>query len=152
MEKEKVFRSRISILLIVFILATFIPISKFLFQDTINTGTYIVSGSFLFITLFSIGIRYVILKDKLSIKIFWFIPIGSALISEIVTIERSYNPLSSPAISLKRLKITFDKGWSWLISPTREQKFIEELRVINPYIHVSIPAKRGRWRIQDWDI
>lgn len=152
MEKKKVFRSRISVLLSGFILATFVPVSLPIFQEGFNTGTYILCGSFLFIFLLSIGMRYVILEDKLFIKIFWFIPTGSAAISEIVTMERSYNLISSPAVSLKRLQITFARGWSWLISPVREQDFIKELMAINPHIHVNVPVKKNLWRVQDWDI
>ena len=152
MEKKRVFRSRISVLLSGFIIATFIPISMPMFQEGLNTGTYILCGSFVFIVLLSVGIRYVISGDKLFIKIFWFIPTGSAAISEIVSMERSYNPFSSPAVSLKRLQISFTGGWSWLISPAREPEFIEELKVINPRINTNVPIKKGIWRIQDWDI
>jgi hypothetical protein len=98
------------------------------------------------------GIRYVISGDKLFVKI-WFIPCASAEISKITSVERSYNPLSSPTASLKRLRIDFmNKKSFWLISPAQEQKFIEELKAINPSIHTNAPNRKGTWRIQDWDI
>lgn len=152
MEKKKVFRSRISVLLTVFTLAVFVPLSIPMFQEEINTGVYMFGGVFLFVVLLPAGMRYVISGNKLYVKIFWVIPSGSADIEEIAVIERSYNPLSSPAVSLKRLQITFAKGFSWLISPAREQEFIAELKAINPYISVNVPVKKGLWRVQDWDI
>lgn len=61
-------------------------------------------------------------------------------------------PLSSPAVSLKRLCIGFANERSWLISPVREEEFIEELKAVNPDISVNVPSKKGIWRIQDWDV
>ena len=41
---------------------------------------------------------------------------------------------------------------SVLISPDREQEFIEELKAVNPGIYVNIPESKGIWRFWDWDI
>jgi hypothetical protein len=103
-----------------------------------------------------LGIRYIISGGKLEMKL-WMIPCGSVEIANIISVERSYNPLSSPAASLKRLCIKYRKEKAKypdmvLVSPVREQEFIEDLRTINPDIHVNVPVKKGRWRIQDWDI
>jgi hypothetical protein len=70
-------------------------------------------------------------------------------------VERSYNPLSSPAASLKRLRIGLGgkaKFPYMLISPVKEQEFIEELKAVNPDIYVRVPDKKGIWRVHDWDI
>ena len=76
--------------------------------------------------------------EKLYLKM-WFIPNGSRDIKDIVSVKRSYNPLSSPAGSLKRLNIHFASGSTfWLISPVREKGFVEALRAINPKIEVYI--------------
>ena len=80
---------------------------------------------------------------------------GSIEISYISSVKRSYNPLSSPAASLKRLRIDLIGGsiFSYtLISPVREQEFIKELKSLNPNIMINVPDKKGIWRIQDWDI
>jgi len=152
-KSAKVFRTRVSVLLNGFILALFIP----LFVQSINYQTnetmYILGGSFLFIVLIFAGMRYVISDGMLCLKM-WFIPSGSTKISNIVSVERSYNPLSSPAGSLKRLRISFKKGSKYpfmLISPVREKEFIEELKTVNPDINVKIPDKKGMWRFWDWD-
>ena len=80
---------------------------------------------------------------------------GSIEILNISSVKRSYNPLSSPATSLKRLRIDLIGGYIFsytLISPVREQEFIQELKSLNPNIMINVPDKKGLWRIQDWDI
>ena len=148
---KKVFRSRISVLLLGFLLAVFIIVSIPIIKYMIFSGLLIMGGTLLFIVLLFSGMRYIISGDKLYVKI-WIIPIGSVKIADIVSIERSYNLLSSPASSLKRLRLGIRNGAYMLISPVREQEFIETLKTINPNIHVNIPVKKGAWRIQDWDI
>lgn len=153
-EEKKVFRSRISVLLLGLILAIFIPVSLPMFQHKIYSGMCILGGTFAFIVLLFTGMRYIISGNKLYVKI-WMIPIGSVKISDIVSVERSYNPLSSPAGSLKRLRIGSGKRTKYsymLISPVREQEFIEDLKAINPNISVHVPIKKRVWRIHDWDI
>ena len=83
-------------------------------------------------------------------------------ISAIVSVERSYNPLSCPAASLKRLKIRFKEGYKVpnivpyaLASPVCEQEFLETLKKYNPDIYIRVNDKKGWhriYRIWDWDI
>lgn len=150
-KEKKVFRSRVSILLVAPLLAIFIPITIPMIKDVIISEILIVSGMFLFIALLFFGIRYIISDDTLYMKI-WCIPSGSVKISSITSIKRSYNPLSSPATSLKRLRLDFRKSEKYpymLISPVRETIFIEELKAVNPDIKIEVPIKKGIWRIQD---
>ena len=160
---KKVFRSRISVLLLGFLLAVFIPCTIPMIRYMIIQGLYIMGGTLMFIIFSLTGFRYVISGNKLYLKV-WFIPMGSADISHIISVERTYNPISSPAASLKRLCIRFKKGviysnwltWqcvpNWLVSPVREQEFAEELKSFNPEIYIKISDKKGKWRLQDWDI
>ena len=151
---KKVFRSRQSVLLITFILVIFVPCTIPMIKHVIIPGLLIMGGTFLFMVLLFCGMRYIIAEDKLFVKI-WIIPSGSVNIADILSVERSYNPLSSPAASLKRLRLGFKKKAKYpymLISPVREKEFIEELKKINPDICVNVPEKKGIWRIQDWDI
>jgi hypothetical protein len=153
-KEKKVFRSRISVLLIGFILAVFIPCTIPMIKYMIISGLLIMGGTFLLMVLMFSGMRYIISGDTLYVKI-WFIPSGSVRISSITSIKRSYNPLSSPAASLKRLRLDLRKSEKYpfmLISPVRETEFIEELKAVNPDIAVNVPVKNGIWRIQDWDI
>jgi len=154
---NKVFRSRISVLLLGFILAIIIPgiipmIKHAIISGVLTKGLCIKAGVLLFMAFLFCGIRYIISGEKLYLKM-WFIPNGSVNIADIVSVERSYNLLSSPAASLKRLSINFKTGrMFWLISPVREKEFIDELKAINPNISVKVPKKKGLWRIWDWDI
>ena len=63
------------------------------------------------------------------------------------------------ASSLKRLCILFEgrgkfqhRMLDWVISPVREQEFIEALKVADPDIYINVPIKKGIWRFGDWDI
>lgn len=62
-------------------------------------------------------------------------------ISTIHRIEESRNPLSSPAASMDRLEIGYNKFNSILISPKEKQKFIEEMLKINPDVIVKYRKK-----------
>ena len=149
--QPKIFRSRISVLLILFILAIFIFTSLSIFQERDSRGAYIFGAIFLIMMFLFTGVRYIISGDKLFVKM-WFIPMGTIKILEISSINRSYNPLSAPAVSLKRLALYRYRNLSALISPVREQEFLEELKTINPRIKINIPTPGSAWRIWDWDI
>jgi hypothetical protein len=153
--ERKIFRSRISVELIALILVLYMPAVIPMIIYGINLGLYILGGTLLFCAFIFGGIRYVIADDKLYLKM-WIIPNGSVKISDILSIERSYNPLSAPAASFKRLCIRFKKGSKkhpyWLISPVREQEFLDILKSINPDIYVRVPAKKKKWSLGDWDI
>jgi len=155
METKKVFRSRISVLLVGLMLAALLPCCIIpMIKYPFSPGFYVHGGILMFVIFIFGGMRYVISDGKLFLKM-WIITSGSVKISDIIVIERSYNPLSSPAASLKRLQLVFGKGAKFpvaLISPVREQEFIEELRMVNPNILVRVPVKKGIWRIWDWDI
>jgi len=109
---------------------------------------------FLLLVFLFTGTRYIISGSTLSLKI-GFICGWSVNIADILSVERSYNPVSAPAASLKRLRIDFSKRKKYsylLISPAREQAFIKALKKFNPNLCVHLPEKKGIWRIQDWDI
>jgi len=146
------FRSRISVLLVLFLLVIFIPVCIPAIKQGSYQAFYVLGPCLLFIFFILLGIRYIISGEKLFVKM-WFIPFGSRDIKDIASIKRSYNPLSSPASSLKRLSIHFwSKSSYMLISPVREAAFIEALKAINPTINVRIPETKGKWRFWDWDL
>ena len=89
-----------------------------------------------FVCFLWFGLKYVLDNKVLLVKIGPII-IYRIAIKEIVSVNRSFNPLSSPAASLKRIKIDFKKG-STLISPVREKEFISDLRKMNPSIYCGI--------------
>ena len=100
----------------------------------------IVNGVWLLIFLaawrFQKGLRYRINDDHLIISLGGYI-IDKIDVRTIEKVRRTYNPLASAAISLKRLAI-YKTGnqLAALISPTPEKAFIEVLIKMNPNIQV----------------
>jgi hypothetical protein len=99
-------------------------------KHSITPGLVTIGGVFLFILFLLSGIRYIIYDQKIYIKV-WMFSCGSIEISDIIG----------------------GSIFSYiLISPVREQEFIQELKSLNPNIVINVPEKKGLWRIQDWDI
>ena len=152
--ERKIFRSRISVLMLVFLLAIYSPICFGLFKNKVYDGFFTMSGILLFVIFFGFyGMRYIISENILYLK-WWFIPLKEVDVTYIESVKRTYDPISAPASSIKRLLIKF-KGLSFssfMISPVREEEFISELKAINPDIEINVPIKKGIWRFWDWDI
>lgn len=148
------FRSRVSVLLLLFILAAIAPV--FLFDDgkddmaELITAYSILFSSIGLVVVMLFAIRYEIGKDYLIIRIG---PINMSRIklTDIQKVERTYNPLSSPASSLKRLYIRAE-GTDAIVSPVDEKEFVRLLKARNPNIEVNISDKEGWWRFWDWDL
>lgn len=65
-------------------------------------------------------------------KLKWVVNINS-----IVSIEKSNNPMSSPALAIfDRIKIVYDNG-SLLLSPRKKKEFIKALKVVNTGISLQ---------------
>ena len=126
---KKVYRSRISVLRVGFILGVLIPAVIPMVKHSITPGLVTIGGVFVFIMFLLSGIRYIIYDQKIYIKV-WMFSCGSIEISDIIG----------------------GSIFSYIISPVREQEFIQELKSLNPNIVINVPDKKGLWRIQDWDI
>jgi len=148
----KVFKSRISVLLLGFIAAIFAYPAITVFHYKEYSGLYFLGVTLLIIFLLLFGTRYILSENKLYVKICWIIHFVSMDIKDIVSVERSYNPLSSPASSLKRLRINSIGARGVYISPVSEQEFLYILKKINPGIQASVSDKKAWYRIWDWDI
>lgn len=77
-------------------------------------------------------IKYVL--DGTILKVWW-------IEIDILSIKRIYktnNPLSSPALSLGRIAVVYNKYDEVLISPKLKKEFVDELLKINPNIVVDI--------------
>ena len=100
------------------------------------------------------GIRYVISDDKLYFKV-RSVSFLAYDITDIVLVKRAYKIVSScatSAASLKQLHISLRNGTYYLISPVREEEFIEELKAVNPGIQVAVIDKKEKCSIWNWDI
>ena len=152
MEKKK-FRSRVSVALLIFVFLCCFSVFPFMPPHSISlTIMIIMCSTFAFCLFIMFTTNYVIQGDVLIAKC-----CGQSIninIHEIESIKRSYNPLSSPASSLKRLCVnkTIHK-WSYtLISPVREEEFLAILKEINPNIIIEVNDKKSVLRFWDWDI
>ncbi|MEG0697900.1 MAG: PH domain-containing protein, partial [Algoriella sp.] len=58
-------------------------------------------------------------------------------INSITKISKTNNPISSPALSLDRIEIFYNKYDSVIISPKNEQEFIQDLQKINSSIIID---------------
>ncbi len=70
--------------------------------------------------------RYTLSEDQLVVQcgpFKWRIPLA-----EIIEITPTSNPLSSPALSLDRLRIEYGEGSSLMISPCKKQQFIDDIK------------------------
>lgn len=140
--------------LLLFILVMFTPI-LFLTKGNVGSGELVaaiatIAGSLAIVLLLLLGMRYEVSDSTLSIKL-GPVNYGKIPLSEITSVKRSYNPLSSPASSLKRLLVK-SKSKSVLISPAQEKEFIQLLKTRNPQIKVVVNDKNDWWRFWDWDI
>lgn len=72
-----------------------------------------------------VSTRYSMSENELFVRcgpFKWTVPIA-----EITKIERTRNPLSSPALSLDRLRIDYGPGRSIMISPEPRKAFLQQL-------------------------
>lgn len=82
-----------------------------------------------------LSINYKIDKDNLNIKCAFLVN-ENVEIKTIRSITETYNPLSSPAASIDRIEIMYNKFDSVLISPKKKKEFIEDILKINPNIKI----------------
>ena len=163
--EKKVYRSRISVLLIVIILVFCLPV--LIRMIIVYSGFYIIAGIFGIFMVFALlalrSVYYVLTDKEMQIYYLWGIiskPFGKIDISAITSVERSYISMYSTAASLKKMRFHFKTGykgycpWGYdlLISPVREQEFLETLKTLNPNIQINVTNKTGWWRIWDWDV
>ena len=128
----KIYKSKIDWWLIILILILFgYPI-----VDGILSKEYVLSlvfGLILIIFFFlSKTIQYKIDGENLVI---WKTKID---IKTIRKVYRTKNPLSSPAMSLDRIAIVYNKFDEVLLSPKERDEFINELLKINPNIDIKL--------------
>lgn len=138
----KTYKSKISIGLLLFanlpLIATVcIP---FIFEegkDTKITMLLIILPILIFVNYTLLSNRYIIHQNKLEIKggVLYRLSID---ISQIKKIEKSNSLWSSPAASLDRLEILYNKWDSVLISPEGKEDFVSQLKQIHPDIIVKL--------------
>lgn len=101
------------------------------------SGLVVIIGVALFIMHMFLTTYYQLDGEQLKIKCGFLIN-KTVAIRTITKIEETNNPLSSPATSLDRLEIFYNKFDSVLISPKDKQGFITALKTIKPAIDVQL--------------
>ncbi len=89
-----------------------------------------------FILFLSKTTQYIINENQLIVKSTWIVN-ERIDISKITKVEKSNSILSSPALSLDRLLVRYNKYDEVLISPKEKKEFIDELLKINPTIEIK---------------
>lgn len=103
-------------------------------------GVLIMLLTILFILYTFLPINYKIEKENLNVKCTFMIN-ENIEIKSIRKITETYNPLSSPAASIDRIEIFYNKFDSILISPKNKKDFIQDILKINPNIKVIYRKK-----------
>jgi len=130
---ETVYRSKIDLWLVVVIVGVPVMLLDY-FLDGLNTPDKIAELLTLAIVVVVLGLltwlyfstRYTITGDFLLVKagpFSWVIPI-----EDIVSVEPTRNPSSSPALSLDRLLIRYGHSAELTISPKDKAGFMKELK------------------------
>jgi hypothetical protein len=127
----KIYKSKVDWWLIILIGCVFgYPII-----DGILTNEYFLSAIFAFVlVLFFLLAKTIKYRIEVGNLMIWNTKIE---IKSIRKIYRTNNPLSSPALSLDRLAIVYNKFDEILISPKERNEFIDELLKINPSIEIQ---------------
>lgn len=127
---KKVFRSRIDWwLAAILIFVTVVPIVSACMNGVFDLWTVIIS---LFV-LSMFRTVYVVNGSKLRVWV-GVIPYGNKEIGQIKSVHRTSSLISSPALSIDRLAITFVNGDRLIISPKDREEFVAALLAVNPQI------------------
>lgn len=128
----KVYRSKIDwwLIIVIFVVFCYPMIEGILSKDYLMFSVSFGILSLVFLMFKSI--KYKIEGENLHI---WWTKID---IKSIKKIYSTHNPLSSPALSLDRIAVVYNKYDEVLISPKERADFIAELLKINPNIEVKL--------------
>lgn len=91
----------------------------------------------LFIVFISKSTNYIISENQLIVKSMFIVNVRIDIL-EIRKIEKTTSILSSPALSLDRIAIIYNKFDEVYISPKEKQAFLTDLLQINPNIEVKL--------------
>ena len=137
--KTKVYKSKVDFgfLLLFFIIFFLTSICLLVYGENLLVEIQIISALLLFLIFYVFylfyNIRYTISDKVLKIRC-GFIYNKSLNIEKITFISATKTLLSSPAASLDRIELHYDKYNSVVISPKNKGKFINDLLKINPFI------------------
>lgn len=131
----KTYKSKIGLELIIPLVILFsLPIYNFIIsKNWENINVLVLPIIIVFLVFFNT--KYSIENKNLNVKCSFLVDIIID-IKSIQKISETYNLISSPATSIDRLEIRYNKNDKVLISPKDKKGFIDSLTAINPNIEV----------------
>ncbi|MDM1524033.1 PH domain-containing protein [Empedobacter stercoris] len=140
-ENVKTYQSRLSVSLVVFLFLIFsfvgIGISFNSIQQN-EIGIVVCILTILFIIYMYLSTTYKIVNnEELVVKVGFLMNIKID-IKKIVEIKKTKSMISSPAWSLNRIEIFYNKYDSVIISPKNQTEFIQDLQKINSSIKIDL--------------
>ena len=135
----KIYKSKIDVWLIILLVFSFVAPAIGAFLSSELEVFYVLIPVYGIIAYMFARLRYVINEEQLKIGT-GILPGKTTIdIKTIKSVSKSNNPLSSPALSLKRLEIKYGNNFDYvLISPNNRQEFVNDLLAINPDIVVKL--------------
>jgi hypothetical protein len=131
----KIYKSKIDWWLIIpFLVPIYFGIISWKNND--KMGWLVIVATVAFVVFMYRSTYYIIDNNKLIVRSM-FIVYEKIEISSIKKIYKTRNPLSSPALSLNRLAIVYNKYDEIMISPEEKQDFLEKILKINPDITIE---------------
>lgn len=100
-------------------------------------GLYVTLGTVFFVVFLIKSTNYTIKADLLIVKSMVIVN-EKIKIANIKKITKTNTILSSPALSLKRIRITYNQFDEVVISPKNLDHFLSDLRSINPNIITAL--------------
>lgn len=138
---EKVYKSQIGLELAIPLIVLFtILLILMLIQENSWIGILILLPIILFFAYLFLSTYYTIEGDGLIVKS-GFLVKETIAISTIYRVSETRNPISSPAMSMDRLEIKYNKFDSVIISPKLKNEFVEHLTSLNSNIEVIYRKK-----------
>lgn len=133
--EHKIFKSKVDYWIPLITSLVFVPtiIYSIVKQEFLILSLSSFCYIFSMISIFKI--RYIIYGNYLLIE---NKPIQSKRynLCDLIQIQQTHDCISSPAASLDRIRLTFEKGENIIISPQNQKEFIRQIQEINPNIHI----------------
>ncbi|WNM20060.1 PH domain-containing protein [Flavobacterium capsici] len=131
----KIYKSKIDWWLIIpFLIPIYFGIIEVLKHN--KSGWLVIVATVAFVVFMYRSTYYIIENNTLTVRSM-FIVYEKIEISSIKKIYKTRNPLSSPALSLNRLAIVYNKYDEIMISPEEKVDFMDEILKLNPEISVK---------------
>lgn len=132
------FRSRISIIIPLIVLGSLGVALYQTIQAREPEGIISIVLAMLLFTVLYAGTCYVIEGETLYVRVLPFTRGMAYDLTKLVSISATRSLISSPALSLRRIRLDFGVGRPLIISPASQELFIAEIQRINPKVVINL--------------